>query len=333
MSDPRYSSRFSCAPEIATAALERWTVLSSATLTPVKVRENAVFRATNLRGDSYALRIHRPGYHSDHALHSEYVWMRVLRDEGVLTPREIPSLMGRPFEIIVVDGVRYQVDLFEWITGSHGQIPLGGGNVPTEVLQTQYRLMGIAMARMHQISASWSAPAEFQRHAWDSEGLVGETPLWGRFWELQLLSDAQRQLMLEVRARLREELGGLPKTRERYGMIHADLTPDNVIVAGDSLYLIDFDDAGFGWHLFDIAVSLFSFTTSPRLESVREAFLSGYCSQKTLSEPTLACLPMFLAARGTTLLGWLNSRQQSEALTRAPWLIDMACTAAARWLG
>ena len=41
-------------------------------------------------------------------------------------------------------------------------------------------------------------------------------------------------------------------------MIHADLVPENVLVDGDSIRLIDFDDAGFGWHHFEIATALIS---------------------------------------------------------------------------
>jgi hypothetical protein len=36
---------------------------------------------------------------------------------------------------------------------------------------------------------------------------------------------------------------------EVYGVIHADSTPDNILVSGEEFMLIDVDDFGEGWRL------------------------------------------------------------------------------------
>ncbi len=129
---------------------------------------------------------------------------------------------------------------------------------------------------MHNQSSVWNAPSGFLRHAWDAEGLVGERPFWGRFWDLAALTDPQRALFVELRQSLRRDLNEFGTGPDRYGLIHADLVPENILVDGDSLQVIDFDDAGYGWHLFEIATSLYFIRRDSIYEQARDAVIEGY---------------------------------------------------------
>ena len=44
--------------------------------------------------------------------------------------------------------------------------------------------LGSIMAKMHNHAEHWREPVGFTRHAWDVDGLTGDRPFWGRFWEL-----------------------------------------------------------------------------------------------------------------------------------------------------
>ena len=54
-----------------------------------------------------------------------------------------------------------------------------------------------------------------------------------------------------------------------YSMIHADMHPGNVLVDGDRLTVIDFDDAAWGWHAYDIAVAPGASAAGPNPGGVR----------------------------------------------------------------
>lgn len=322
------------ARRLAAAALARWD-LAPVRIEPVKVRENAVFRVELADGRLVALRVHRHGYHSNAALDAEFAWMRALAAAGVAVPRVLPSRRGRDYECLAtpeLPEVR-QVDVFEWISGR----PLGSVEAclagEAKDVAAQFRAIGALMARMHAQACAWGLPAGFARHSWDREGLVGEQPLWGRFWDLAALSAGQRRQMLEVRDALRRGLDAFGRSRECYGLIHADLVPENILLDGDSLRVIDFDDAGFGWHLFDIATSLYFLTGVGEYEAARRALLEGYRSVRMLPGEHEAALPLFLAARSTTYLGWVHTRQHTQtARELTPFLIERACAVTGTYL-
>jgi Ser/Thr protein kinase RdoA (MazF antagonist) len=315
---------------MALAAVAHWP-FECTRIEPIKIRENAVYAVHMADGRRVVMRIHRLGYHSDAALRSELAWMKALRAGGIEVPQVVPSRSGNAFERIDCEGVPgpRQVDVFEWIDGNQlGSVEQGLSSDRAWVERT-YAVVGELAARMHNQSCAWQPPAGFQRHSWCDEGLAGAAPLWGRFWELKGLSPRQRSSFERLRARLKQEMLDFGKTPDRFGLIHADLVPENILVDGDRLRIIDFDDAGFGWHLFEIATSLYFIRRDSLYETARDALIAGYRRHRVLPEEDLRLLPMFLAARGTTYLGWVHTRTgEATALELMPQLVELAEAAA-----
>jgi Ser/Thr protein kinase RdoA (MazF antagonist) len=326
--------QLACLRELGVKALAHWK-LTGAALRLIKARENAVFRADHPSGKSYALRIHRYNYHTDVALHSELKWMTALKKAGIDVPKICPSANGRLFEVLSCRTVPEgrQVDMFEWIAG----VPLGASietfEADASVAKSTFRALGGLCACIHNQSAAWTKPEWFKRHAWDEEGLTGETPLWGRFWELEILSNSERRLIRRARTAVHGELAALDKASECYGVIHADLTPDNVLIQGDRLQLIDFDDAGFGWHLFEIATALYFHHRQAYYPLALDALIGGYREHRNLSDEAIDRLPVFMLARSLTYLGWVHTRRElSAAEEMTPMLVRLACELAENYL-
>ena len=319
---------------LAMTAVALWP-LQCVRIEPIKVRENAVYAVHTADARRVVLRVHRLGYHSDEALRSEFAWLQALGAHGIEVPRPVLSTLGKTFELLDFPGVPgpRQVDLFEWIDGHQlGSVDGGLTNDPEWIART-YGTVGELAAKMHNQSCGWQTPPGFERHSWCEEGLAGGTPLWGRFWELEALSSQQRALFERLRERVSQELVAYGKGADRYGLIHADLVPENVLVDAERLRIIDFDDAGFGWHMFEIATSLYFIRREPYYDSAREALIAGYRRHRQLTDEHIALLPMFLAARGTTYLGWVHTRKgEATARELTPQLIELALLAAADYL-
>ncbi|MFO1467052.1 MAG: phosphotransferase [Steroidobacteraceae bacterium] len=318
---------------LAQSALIRWGI-EAAPVELIKYRENAVFRV-EAGGARYALRIHRAGYHSDAELRSELQWMRALLADGFAVPVLVPSKSGALFEVVGGAGVPEprQVDLFEWCSGNTlGSIEQGVGAGGGDLRQT-FHTIGVLAARLHDQANHWALPPGFVRHAWDAEGLVGEQPYWGRFWELVALGADQRRLLERMRDAARVDLAALSKAPAGYGLIHADFCPENLLVDGTQVRLLDFDDAGFGWHLFEIATTLYFHRPEAYFAQVEAALIEGYRTRRPLGEDALRSLPLFYAVRGTTYLGWVHTRQETDtARELTPTLIGLACEAAEQYL-
>lgn len=325
--EPRYR-------QLAESVLPEWG-LEGASLSMIKMRENAVFRVDTADGRKEALRIHRANYHTNDELRSELQWIQALAAAGIDTPDVLPTLSGELSIVPGTDlaGLPRQIDMFAWVDGEQlGSVEEGlGGDLDTQV--KNFEIIGELAARVHNQATGWTLPENFVRHAWDVDGLTGEEPFWGPFWELQPLTPAQRDLMIKTRERLREELIAFGQSEQNYSLIHADMVPENVLIDGSHVRLIDFDDAGFGWHLFEMATSLYFSAADSDYELLRDAFVRGYRTQRALSDSDLDKLPLFMLARATTYLGWAHTRSETEtAKELTPVIVEMACATAEEFL-
>lgn len=323
---------------LARSALHQWG-RQAREIHLLKWRENAVFRVVDTDGQPLVLRIHQRGYHSDASLNTELCWIEALQAAGIDVPAMLPTVDGRRFVQAQVEGLQTprQVDLQRWIDGQPlGTSEAGLSDNVSDVAQT-YRVVGALAARLHHHTDTWPLPVGCERHHWDVEGLVGERPLWGPFWQLSALSAGQRDLLLRARAAVRRRMealpphaGGLP----RYGLIHADFVPENLLrCANGVVRVIDFDDAGHGWHLFDLATALYFIQDDPAYDIARASLIAGYREHRALPDDVLADLGLFMAARSFTYLGWVHTRPDSrDGQAIMPQLIRMACREAERVL-
>ena len=105
---------------------------------------------------------------------------------------------------------------------------------------------------------------------------------------------------------MRKRLRALPTGREHFGLIHADLRLANLLVDRGRTAIIDFDDCGFGWYLFDLATALSFLEERPDAPELVECWLKGY--RKVAGVPTEieAEIPTLVMLRRLQLMGWVG---------------------------
>lgn len=294
----------------------------------IKDRENAVHEV-RVAGKPAALRLHRPGYQSAAAIQSELDWMEALAGKGMRVPSPIPTTDGH---LVFSMGNDQLATMVTWVEGA----PIGEGGVPLDgsvADQTAlYRQVGAEIAKLHNLTDEITLPDGFTRHRWDIPGLLGDDPFWGRFWECPALNDDDRNMVLRARAVAHDLATVYLENGADFGLIHADALRENVFVHNDALTLIDFDDAGFGFRLYDLAVMMTQNEDEPAYDAIKAAALAGYREHRALSQEAEDLLPMFLMLRRFASMGWAVPRYDPTGPEVASYT-QKAVTAARNFLG
>lgn len=300
--------------EIARSALPAWNIQPSATLTLLGHRENAVFAADVDGMRRYVLRVHRRGYHSDEELSSELLWMGELRTQGIPTPKVVATVDGASFTHVRVAAEQaYQCDLLSWVAGNQLGAIEEQSFGEREFIERAYEQVGRLAAQVHLHSERWTPPPSFRRHSWDEEGCMGRHGVWGYYDLLEILTDEQRTQLRRGESAARQLLTAFGKSRGRYGLIHGDLVPENVLHDGAGGFtLIDFDDSGFGWYVGEIATAVFFQMGTPSFQPALDALIRGYRQIRGLSPADLQMLDVMLFLRGMALLGWIQTRSETQ---------------------
>jgi Ser/Thr protein kinase RdoA (MazF antagonist) len=282
----------------ARRALGDYDVSPDAVVTLINVSENATFRVDD--GDSSAiLRVHRLGYHSGDAIRSELAWLDALReDEGIRTPRIIPSRYGS--RVVTVPGeVPRDCVMFEFLPGAEP---------PEHSLVTDFERLGAITARMHRHARAWSRPAGFTRFHWDYDAAFGAEARWGRWQDGPGVDGEAKAVLGRLDRELRDRLARFGAGAERYGLIHADLRLANLLVEGGGVpSVIDFDDCGFGWYLYDLGAAVSFIEHDPRVPDMVDSWVRGYRSVLDLPPRDEAEIWTFIMFRRLLLTAWIGS--------------------------
>jgi len=119
-------------------------------------------------------------------------------------------------------------------------------------------------------------PAGFARPTWDAASLVGKDAHWGDYAELAALAPEQRALMDRAAAIVFRRLDRFGKGPDRFGLTHGDLMPDNVLVHRGTPSVIDFDDSGFSWFLYDLGTAVSFIEHYPQVPDMVDSWVRGY---------------------------------------------------------
>ena len=282
---------------LARRALPEWGLAPDTPMRLVNLSENSTFALGDPPG-SY-LRVGAPGYQSRASVRSELAWAAAVHhDTGLITPTPLPTLAGPP--VLHVDGPGGTRHLVRFR-------PIPGHEPPPDELDAHAATLGRFAATLHTHVAGWARPSWFTRFTWDLDTILGPSPRWGRWQDGIGVGRDEAHVLGRAADIVRSRLLGYGTGPDRYGLVHADMRLANLLVDGDRIAVIDFDDCGFSWFLFDLAATL-SFTEhDPRVPRWCEEWLTGYRQVRPLPPDAEAMVPTFVLLRRLMLLAWLSS--------------------------
>ncbi|WP_291334899.1 phosphotransferase enzyme family protein [Albidovulum sp.] len=266
----------------------------------VNVSENWTYRVDDpATGRSAALRVHRPNYHSREEIESELMWIDALRRARVVdapTPIEARD-GGRVRTVAVENGPARHVTLFDWLPGA-------APSADADLIRGFGRLGDLA-ARMHLFGMGWRRPAVFRRFTYDDTAVL-EKALWGRWQDAPGAGAEEQDILSRATAEIRRRLADYGRAPNRFGLCHNDLRLANLLIDGDRLSVIDFDDCGYSWYLNDFATAVSFMEDDARVADWMEAWLGGYTGNRPLSRTDRDILPTLIMLRRMLLVGWVG---------------------------
>jgi Ser/Thr protein kinase RdoA (MazF antagonist) len=286
-------------------AIPCWGLPPDAPMRLLTISENATFLAEDpADGRPRIFRVHRPAYHTEAEILSELAWIQALiASEAVATPRPLAMTDGSLLGAFEDEGELRHVAAFEFMSGVEPEA--SADSVPW------FRRLGAISARLHDHTRDWARPGASQRKTWDFHAMLGSRPLWGD-WRAGLGLDMAGQALLERTARVLERrLRDYGQDSGRFGLIHADLRLANLLVDGERLSIIDFDDCGFSWFMYDFAAAVSFFEDDPVVPALQEAWLEGYRTVATVAAEDEAMMPVFLMLRRILLTAWIASHAET----------------------
>ncbi|ABD12778.1 aminoglycoside phosphotransferase [Frankia sp. CcI156] len=334
------------------------------------VSENVTYRVDDpATGRRWALRLHRPGYHTLVEIHGELAWVAALRADGVVvTPPVVPTRAGGPVATVAAtgtlppsaaspdpagldpagpDGAERHAVLFEWVDGRSPE--------PTDPMSLRgaFGQLGDITARLHRHAREWSRPTTFARFEWTWRSMLGDAGRWGSWSEglVTALADgpgppgdgprgdgrAALGLLSRAAADIEARLAAFGTGPDRFGLVHADMRLANLLVPRDAstgdVCVIDFDDCGFGWYLWDLAASLSFIEHLDEAGDLVAAWLAAYQRQRPLTADDVAMIPTFVLLRRLLLVAWLGTHPHSDAVPSASEYARDSCELAEAYLG
>jgi Ser/Thr protein kinase RdoA (MazF antagonist) len=306
--------------------LDRYGLRGRATLRLLRHEHNTTFRV-DADGERFVLRINRAGVHRRETIASEMAWLAALRADTAL---------GVPTPVAATDGALVVSVRDAGGADRHGVLLAWqrGRFVDERLIPTHLGKVGRLQAGLQLHAVSWTPPAGFVRPRVDTltnagkrASIAGSDSQGRRPTDAD--ADAARQLVDELLdpadllvvdhalERSWATTAALDALDGGSGLIHADLHYENFLFDRGRACAIDFDDCGWGFHLYDLAVTLWELQHRDGYLALRDALLTSYADQRPLPTDHFDHLDALMLLRRLQSLLWILESREHPAF--ADW--------------
>ncbi|OIK19519.1 phosphotransferase enzyme family protein [Bacillus amyloliquefaciens] len=268
--------------------------------------ENYVYEIVK-DNQAYILKITHTIRRTPEYILGEMEWLHHLTKSGLSAAKPIPSLNGRDVEEVPDGkGGAFLFRVYEKAPGRKVEESDWNGSLFYE--------LGKYTGNMHRLTKSYRlSDPKYKRQEWDEEEQL----------KLRKYVPEDQHLVFERADALMEELRQLPKNRENYGLVHADLHHGNFNWDNGKITAFDFDDSGYNWFVNDISILLYNILWYPVIpyedkvaftEEFMTHFMKGYKEENDLDPSWLEKIPDFLRLRHMLIYGLLHQAFDLDSL-------------------
>jgi amicoumacin kinase len=218
----------------------------------IRAVQNHVFAIERREGPA-TLRLTHQSHRSVAEVEAELHWMIDLKGRGLPVAEPHRSQRNALTETLRSNHGHFVATCFESLPGLKPE-----PTQPELWSDGMFEQLGVITAKLHQASydAAWS-PATLARRTWREESVVQNFHFYVPVGE---------RLVHRAFDRVLAKLDSFPRSRESFGLIHADLNHTNFFIAPGGLNIFDFDDSCYCWFAYDLLVPIFHFPAADQAE-------------------------------------------------------------------
>lgn len=298
-------------------------VLAKAALThyPIKIKKielkryaaNATYKITDSRNKNYQLRIHPEKWHTKAAILEEISWLNhIIKTTDIIVPKPISTKDGQFIIQCQRSPANRYCEMFEWLPGRKRW----------SSINKKYAFdLGLLIGKLHKSGQSFDVK---NRYYWDVESLLGTKK--ARLFNIEKLSYTnknQQTLITEARKLVYDWLKQYEKTfKNKTGLIHYDVQPNNILYHHNKISIIDFDDCGVGLYAYELAGILNAFhhltngNKNKNYHELESALFEGYSNVMPLEKEDFQIMPYCILGVRLVTLGWLERHKDNLGLKK-----------------
>jgi Ser/Thr protein kinase RdoA (MazF antagonist) len=284
--------------------------LEDAPLRLLQHEHNTTYRV-DAPGGRCVLRIARPGVHTPATTASEMAWLRALGEE---TELGVPGPVAARDGALTVGADGRVCVLLRWVEGRFAAAGLQPGHM---------RQVARLHAALHEHALRWRAPEGFTRPRVDALTSPAKAACVRDVEPIPSEADGRAALALieahagpghadtvtATLAAVRAATGALGASV----LIHGDLHAENVLFQGGTASAIDFDDCGWGFLAYDLAVIVNELRDDPRFPRLRDALLDEYARHRPLPSRIEDDIEAFWRLRLLQMVMWMIESREHPA--------------------
>ncbi len=201
-------------------------------------------------------------------------------------------------------GEQNRTILYKWVEGTEFE-----GRETKELFFT----LGKILAKLHKAAKGFSIPESMNPKRWDrvfyftdEKVVFAEEPFRKR------LGEQNTELLLKAVIFADKKLSESIKDQKCL-LLHGDINPWNILLCGESIGIIDFEDSIVGYPLQDIAILLYYYRYNENYEAYKQSLFNGYKSEAPDFEPDDNEIEILMLARR------LNFINFSLLVDEEPW--------------
>ena len=199
------------------------------------------FRVETFEGrNAYLLKIHTHPRGRRAVLESGLLWLAALAQEMDLTVQKpLRNLQGHLVTEVDVPGKPGETvycSLVRWIEGEHFPGAPSWRESRAVPCSPQWAArLGKMVARLHRHASGWAPPDGFGRPRYDAARMNGWLRDLYAFVQDGRIAATDYGILEQAAQRIERLMAGLGEGKTYWGLVHADLCPDNYVIYGDEV--------------------------------------------------------------------------------------------------